>query len=82
MYGHVYPCLGLCDYIRLYMSVWGQYLCVCVWVCVFRVGKSGHLAVWCPPEGRAELLITKPGEPKSWGPKTSSSEYLSLLKYV
>ncbi|XP_073339502.1 T-box transcription factor TBX1-B-like [Pagrus major] len=39
-----------------------------------RVGKSGHLAVWCPPEGRAELLIAKPGEQKSWGSKTSSRQ--------
>nr|XP_046244610.1 T-box transcription factor TBX1-A [Scatophagus argus] len=37
-----------------------------------RVGSSGHLTVWCPPEGRAEPLITKTGEQRSWDSKMST----------
>lgn len=31
-------------------------------MCVSRVSNSGLLAVWCPPEGRAEPLSAKHGE--------------------
>ncbi|XP_068441965.1 T-box transcription factor TBX1 [Clinocottus analis] len=41
-----------------------------------RVGYSGPLAVWCPPEGRAELLSNKPGEQRSC---TSREEDPALL---
>lgn len=34
-------------------------VCVRVCVCVSRVSNSGLLAVWCPPEGRAEPLSAK-----------------------
>ncbi|KAE8295554.1 T-box transcription factor TBX1-B [Larimichthys crocea] len=36
-----------------------------------RAGKSGHLPVWCPPEGRAEPLIT--GQ-KNWGTMISTRQ--------
>ncbi|XP_041796652.1 T-box transcription factor TBX1 [Chelmon rostratus] len=36
--------------------------------------QDRHLAVWCPPEGRAEPLITKPGEQRSWGSKPSTGQ--------
>ncbi|XP_038548527.1 T-box transcription factor TBX1-A [Micropterus salmoides] len=39
-----------------------------------QVGNSGPLALWCPPEGRAEPLIIKPGAQRSWGSKTSTRQ--------
>ncbi|TDH15113.1 hypothetical protein EPR50_G00028350 [Perca flavescens] len=39
-----------------------------------RVGYSGPLAVWCPPEGRAEPLTNKLGGQGSWGSKTSNRQ--------
>ncbi|XP_059188080.1 T-box transcription factor TBX1-A [Centropristis striata] len=39
-----------------------------------RVGYSGPLAVWCPPEGRAEPLTTKPDQQRSWGSKTPTRQ--------
>nr|XP_019950879.1 PREDICTED: T-box transcription factor TBX1-A-like isoform X2 [Paralichthys olivaceus] len=40
------------------------------------VGNSRPPSVWCPPDGRTEPLTTKPGEQRSWGSKTSTSESL------
>uniref|UniRef100_UPI0037E877FA T-box transcription factor TBX1-A n=1 Tax=Semicossyphus pulcher TaxID=241346 RepID=UPI0037E877FA len=37
-----------------------------------RVGNAGLLAVWCPPEGRAEPFSVKHGEQRRRGSETSS----------
>lgn len=47
---------------------------LCVFVC--RPGNPSPLAVWCPPEGRAESQIDKSGEQINCESKTSTSQYL------
>lgn len=45
-------------------------------MCLNRVGNSRPLTLWCPPEGRAEPLASKPEEHRNVSARTGSSEYL------
>ncbi|XP_068172595.1 T-box transcription factor TBX1 [Antennarius striatus] len=40
----------------------------------FRTSDPQDQSVWCPPKGRAQPLITKPGKQRSWGPNASTGD--------